>query len=92
MLIESSCSVDFALQCGKAWNRNFVGRDFCNTFVLISRVAESEDYDPTPTPTPTPTPRISKLPTPTPTPTPDFSFDYDSDSDSDSLLWEKYFS
>ena len=35
MLIESSCSVDFALQCGKTWNRNFVGRDFCNTFVLI---------------------------------------------------------
>ena len=35
VLIESSCSVDFTLQCGKAWNRNFVGRDFCNTFVLI---------------------------------------------------------
>ena len=35
MLIESSCSVDFALQCGKAWNRNFVGRNVCNTFVLI---------------------------------------------------------
>ena len=35
VLIESSYSVDFALQFGKAWNRNFVGRDFCNTFVLI---------------------------------------------------------
>ena len=35
VLIESSYSADFALQCGKAWNRNFVGRDFCNTFVLI---------------------------------------------------------
>ena len=35
MLIESSCSVDFTLQCGKAWNRNFVSCDFCNTFVLI---------------------------------------------------------
>ena len=28
VLIESSCSVDFALQFGKTWNRNFVGRDF----------------------------------------------------------------
>ena len=35
MLIESSYSVDFALQFTKAWNRNFVGRDFCNTFVCI---------------------------------------------------------
>ena len=36
VLIESSHSVDFALQFGKAWNRDFVGgRDFCNTFVLI---------------------------------------------------------
>ena len=32
---ESSCSVDFALQCGKVWNKNFIGREFCNTFVLI---------------------------------------------------------
>ena len=35
VLIESSYSVEFALQFGKAWNRSFVGRDFCNTFVLI---------------------------------------------------------
>ena len=35
VLIESSYSVDFALQFGKAWNRSFVGCDFCNTFVLI---------------------------------------------------------
>ena len=35
VLIESSYSADFALQCGKAWNRNFVGREFCNIFVLI---------------------------------------------------------
>ena len=35
LLIESSYSVDFALQFGKTWNRNLVGRDFCNTFVLI---------------------------------------------------------
>ena len=35
VLIESSYTVDFALQFGKAWNRSFVGRDFCNTFVLI---------------------------------------------------------
>ena len=35
VLIESSYSVDFALQFGKAWKRIFVGRDFCNTFVLI---------------------------------------------------------
>ena len=35
VLIESSYSVDFALQFGKAWNRGFVGRNFCNTFVLI---------------------------------------------------------
>ena len=35
VLIESSYSVDFALQFGKAWNRIFVGREFCNTFVLI---------------------------------------------------------
>ena len=35
VLIESSYSVDFALPCGIAWNRNFVGHDFCNTFVLI---------------------------------------------------------
>ena len=35
VLIESSYSSDFALQCGKAWNRVFVGRDFCNTFFLI---------------------------------------------------------
>ena len=27
VLIESSYSVDFALQFGKAWNRGFVGRD-----------------------------------------------------------------
>ena len=31
LLIESSYSVDLALQFGKAWNRSFVGRDFCNT-------------------------------------------------------------
>ena len=35
VLIKSSCSVDFALHFGKAWNKIFVGRDFCNTFVLI---------------------------------------------------------
>ena len=35
VLIQSSYSVDFALQFGKPWNRIFVGRDFCNTFVLI---------------------------------------------------------
>ena len=35
VLIESSYSVDFALQFGKVWNRIFVGREFCNTFVLI---------------------------------------------------------
>ena len=35
VLIESSYCVDFALQFGKAWSRNFVGRDFCNTFVFI---------------------------------------------------------
>ena len=35
VLIESSYSVDFALQFGKAWNRIFVGRDLCNTFVPI---------------------------------------------------------
>ena len=35
VLIESSYSVDFVLQFGKAWNRSFVGRDFCNTFVFI---------------------------------------------------------
>ena len=35
MLIESSYSVDFALQFGKAWNRSFVDREFCNTLVLI---------------------------------------------------------
>ena len=34
VLIKSSYSVDFALQFGKAWNRIFVGREFCNTFVL----------------------------------------------------------
>ena len=28
VLIESSYSVDFALQFGKAWNRSFVGREF----------------------------------------------------------------
>ena len=27
VLIESSYSVSFALQFGKAWNRSFVGRD-----------------------------------------------------------------
>ena len=35
VLIESSYSVDFALQFGKAWNRSLVGRDVCNTFILI---------------------------------------------------------
>ena len=35
MLTESSYSVDFALQFGKAWNRIFYGREFCNIFVLI---------------------------------------------------------
>ena len=36
VLTESSYSVDFALQFGKAWNRSFVGRDiFCNTSVFI---------------------------------------------------------
>ena len=35
MLIESSYSVDFALQFGKAWNRIFGGCEFCNIFVLI---------------------------------------------------------
>ena len=35
VLIESSNSVDFALQFGKAWNRIFVGREFRNTFALI---------------------------------------------------------
>ena len=35
VLIESSYSVDFALQFGKAWNRSLVGHDFCNTFVVI---------------------------------------------------------
>ena len=35
VLIETSYSADFALQFGKAWNRSFIGRDFCNTFVLI---------------------------------------------------------
>ena len=35
VLIESSYSVDSAVQFGKAWNRSLVGRDFCNTFVLI---------------------------------------------------------
>ena len=35
VLVESSYSVDSALQFGKAWNRIFVGREFCNTFVLI---------------------------------------------------------
>ena len=35
VLIESSYSVDFALQFGKAWNKSLVGRDFCITFVLI---------------------------------------------------------
>ena len=35
MLIELSCNVDFVLQFGKAWKRIFVGREFCNTFVLI---------------------------------------------------------
>ena len=35
VLIESSYSVEFALRFGKAWNRSFVGRDLCNTFVLI---------------------------------------------------------
>ena len=35
VLIELSCSVDFALQFGKAWKRIFIGREFCNTFVLI---------------------------------------------------------
>ena len=33
--IESSYSAEFALQFGKAWKRNFVSREFCNTFVLI---------------------------------------------------------
>ena len=28
VLVESRYSVDFALEFGKAWNRNFVGRDF----------------------------------------------------------------
>ena len=35
VLIELSCSVDFALQCGKTWKRIFIGREFCNTFILI---------------------------------------------------------
>ena len=35
VLIESSYSVNFAFQFGKAWNRIFVGHEFCNTFVLI---------------------------------------------------------
>ena len=35
VLVGSSYSVDFALQFGKAWNRIFVDREFCNTFVLI---------------------------------------------------------
>ena len=35
VLIGSDYSVEFALQFGKAWNRSFVGRDFCNRFVLI---------------------------------------------------------
>ena len=35
VLIESSYSVDFALQFGKAWNRIFVGREFRITFVVI---------------------------------------------------------
>ena len=38
MLIESSYSVEFALQFGKAWNRSFVGRDFCNTLFLLETV------------------------------------------------------
>ena len=35
VLIKLSRSVDFALQCGKAWKRIFVGREFCNAFILI---------------------------------------------------------
>ena len=35
VVIELSYSVEFALQFGKAWNRSLVGRNFCNTFVLI---------------------------------------------------------
>ena len=35
VLIESSYSVDFALQFGKAWNRILSVMIFCNTFVLI---------------------------------------------------------
>ena len=37
VLIESSYSVDFALQFGKAWNRSFVGRDIfaIHLFLII---------------------------------------------------------
>ena len=38
VLIESSYSVDFALQFGKAWNRNFVGRDFVIHLLLLETV------------------------------------------------------
>ena len=42
VFIESSYSVDFALQFGKAWNRSFVGCEFCNTFVLIIETVVSD--------------------------------------------------
>ena len=32
VLVESSYSLDFALQFDKAWDRTFVGREFYNTF------------------------------------------------------------
>ena len=35
VLIESSYSVDFALQFGKAWNRSFVGRDIFVIHLLL---------------------------------------------------------
>ena len=38
VLIESSYSVDFALQFGKAWNRSLVGRDFCNFCNVLETV------------------------------------------------------
>ena len=37
-LIKSSYSVDFTLQFGKAWNKIFIGCEFCNTFVLLETV------------------------------------------------------
>ena len=41
VLIESSSSVNFALQFGKAWNRSFVGRDIfvIHLFLLETRVS-----------------------------------------------------